>query len=217
MSQQTSTTWSASNMRRKETTPKIADPGVYSRLKLTSVERDDNKFKYLFTNSDETAYTDVAVFFKANPSYTKSVEDQEKAIVGTLVDIADAVGNPMEISSMPPAASFMALVESLNRYIESKVNIGLVNMKIILDKDLEYTQPANFGFIEKWVEGKTPTLRFTSWEVDNKRTVRTKPRTYNGAAKNDDTGMPGMSSSSTSFTNEELKGTVLVDGQELPF
>lgn len=201
------TTFSINDLRRKETMPKIADPGIYSRLKLTKAEKDDDKFKYTFELSDGSAYTDTAIFYKPNSSYTKSVEDQQKAMIEKIIEIADAVGNPMELAKLPPSATYINLMETIHRYIESKVNFGIVNMKIVLDKDGDYANPAAFGFIEKWTEGATPKLRFSNWEIDNKRSERVGPRPER---KKDDTVAPGESAPA-------LTNTVNVDGVDLPF
>lgn len=156
--------WNATELRRKEEPVKIQEPGIYTRLLLSKVERDDTKFKYSFTTTiGEEKYTDIAVFYTPNEGYTKTVKEQQTAIAEKMISIADAVGSPTEVSKLPPQASFMAFMETLNRYIESKANKAFVNIKIVMDSKGQYCKVADFGFIEKFTEGKESQLYFSTW------------------------------------------------------
>jgi len=217
----TATTWSTSALRTTETTPKISEPGIYSALVLSGVESDDKKFKYTFTTREGDTYTDMAIFFTANPEYTKSVEDQQKANIEKMISIADAVSSPTEVSKLPPATSYIQLCNMLHKFIESKKG-AKVNIKLVLDKDQNFANPAMFGFIEKHIDGFDPKLYFTTWEKDNDRAKRTKPRPK-PEAKSDTAARPGESADFSAFlagatiATAALQTEPTTDASGLPF
>jgi len=162
-----------------------------------------------------TNYTDIAVFPEANPSYTKSVQDQQKAVIEKMISIADAVGSPTEVSKLPPASDYMMLFNMLHKYIESKKG-AKVNIKIVLDAEENFSNVAMFGFIEKHTDGQEPKLFFSQWEKDNNRSKRTKPRPK-AEAKSDTSSMPGSSKDTDDFMSALSEKPLDIDGNQLPF
>lgn len=217
------TSWSAASLRATDSDIKISEPGLYSGLILTKIEEDAKKMKYTFYVKDSNNYTDMAIFPETNPSYTKSIPDQQKAVIEKLVSIADAVGSPTEVSKLPPASSYEALVKMLHKFIESKKG-AKVNLKLVLDAEENFVNVAMFGFIEKYNEGKDPTLFFTTWEKDNNRAKRTKPRPkYEANTKSDTSVAPTASyfsepvSTVSPFSAETHGMPKDIDGSGLPF
>lgn len=203
--------WSTNELRSKDGDIKISEPGIYSGLTMSEITMDEKKFKYFFSVKDSNLYTDIAVFPEPNPSFaSRTIEQQQKSVIETMISIADAVGSPVEVSKLPTASTYMQLVSMLHKYIESKKG-AKVNIKIVLDADQNFANVAKFGFIEKHTEGQDPKLFFTTWEKDNDRAKRTKPRPK--AEAKSDSAIYSMPEASAVLYNKPLG----VDGTKLPF
>lgn len=207
--------WNTGTLRAKEGETKIADPGIFSNLSLTGIEKDDKKVKYIFSLKDSNNYTDIAVFPEANPSYTKSVQDQQKAVIEKMISIADAVGSPTEVSKLPSASDYMMLFNMLHKYIESKKG-ARVNIKTVLDAEENFANVAMFGFIEKHTDGQEPKLFFSQWEKDNNRAKRTKPRPK-AEPKSDTENTPSFAKDTEDFMAILNEKPLTEDGLKLPF
>jgi hypothetical protein len=215
MSNTAAQTWQTASLRSTETASKISEAGIYSRLILSKIEEDKDKFKYTFTFPDET-YTDIAIFYEPNPTLTwTTVDKQQIQCLEKLVAIADAVGTAAEVDRIPKP-SYMVYAKAMHKYIESKKGCK-VNIKLLLDKDQNYVNMASFNFIERHVDGFDPKLKFTTWEINNNRTKRTIPRPKiepktTGSSFSDSAPSPAESADFSSFLSDAVIETL-----SLPF
>ena len=76
---------------------------------------------------------------------------------------------PKEIVDTFSANTFEDFAKRGVELLNEHKNSTKVNLKLIPDADLEYSTFPNFpSYIEKYVEGEEPKLKFSQWEVDNR-------------------------------------------------
>lgn len=155
--------------------------GIHSNCNVTSIERGD---KFVDINfSDPEGRTHNKRLWDANGNYPKIkdgiTETQQEAIqreeLNNLTHIVKVLHIFIGQEGLEafPELDYDKFVKQAIKVVTPKLTTKKVNLKLIYDADGIYPVFGNFpDYIEEYVEGNEPTLKFSKWELENRCTYK---------------------------------------------
>ena len=158
---------------------KYMDVGIHTNVELTSIAVEDRWVDINYQNSQGETIR-KRVFFpeigSTTPNDGETIADalkrRENDEFTHLVKHMRIFMSPDEINVFS-APDLRTAAMKFQAILTPRLNTKKLNLKVILDKDGKYAEVPKQAFnkyVEEYVEGQTPTLEFTTWELKNRTT-----------------------------------------------
>lgn len=164
--------------------------GIYSNCEVTSVEVGDRFIDFNYKNTDGEISNKRVWFPDITKITPKEGEDMKTALdrvtkqeLGHIVKHMHIFLTPQEINSFS-APDFASFATKAAQMLTPKLKDAKVNLKLIYDAKGEFPtfEKVYTTYIEKYVEGQEPTIKFSKWEKENRLTKKEPetPKTEEG-------------------------------------
>lgn len=168
---------SNSEMMPTGTTGKKIPYGIHTNCSLSSVNVTDSYMDFNYEDPEGRVHN-KRVWFPdpTKPPTPKDGESVAEAIQRDGQERAQHITlhlkhiNPGDDSWMAVSgASLKAYADNAKRYLDLYKGDGKINLKLTLDKDLQWSEFSRFPtYLERFVDGQEPNLRFSAWELENR-------------------------------------------------
>lgn len=200
--------YQASLIFENELTPKqgVKIPaGIHAAAEVTSIERGDN---FVDINvKDAEGRTHNKRLWDANGNYPRkdpktgqlietkqeAFEREEKTNLAHLLLIMYIFNGKEAIANLPKL-DYDEMVERIIKEVTPKLKTKKVNIKLIYDSENKYSTFGTFpgrvnadgqvadGYIEPYIQGQEPTLKFSAWELANRSGAKSDDAPKTGSA-----------------------------------
>jgi hypothetical protein len=151
--------------------------GIHSNVKITKIDIGPNYIDFLFEDQEGRVDNDRHFFpdkDRVNPRDNQTAEEafqaEVKDRVERLTQYPQIYFEKEELSKLSQGVgSFEALAKRVQDALTPKLATQTVNIKTIPNKDLKYPEFPRYPlYVEKYVEGQEPTLKYSKWELNNR-------------------------------------------------
>lgn len=162
--------------RKFNGTAKKLGVGIHKNCKFEGVEIGDN-YLDIFVANDEGESQNKRIWFPdENKIYVRDGEEFEEAVERDTIDRLDhivslvEVLHGQEVAENLEAKTFLEFCEKTKTLCNGVIGTR-VNVKLIYDKAGDYSEFPYFPpYLERYVEGQEPTLKFTKYELEKRMT-----------------------------------------------
>lgn len=153
--------------------------GIHTACEVTSIEKGENFVDINFKDSEGRVHNkrlwDANGNYPrrdkdGNPTETKqeAIEREETQNLAHIVKLLHIFVGEEGIAKFP-ALEYDDFVEKAIKVLGPKFPTKKVNLKLIYDSEGIYSVFGNFpDYIEEYVEGQEPRIKFTKWELENR-------------------------------------------------
>jgi hypothetical protein len=150
--------------------------GIHAKCKVTDINIGENFIDFVYADSESRVHN-KRVWFpdptkppmpKADESVSEAIHRDAQERAAHITAHLKSMANNDEWMSIS-APTFRDYAMMAKRYLDTVKDTAYINLKLVLDKDLEWSEfPRYPNYIEKYIDGEAPTLKFSEWELKNR-------------------------------------------------
>lgn len=153
--------------------------GIHSNCEVTSLEKGENFVDINFKDSENRTHNkrlwEPTGNYPRKDSKTgveetkqQAIEREEVSNMAHIVKVLHIFLGEDQLGKVG-GSSYEEFVDSAIKAATPKLGSKKVNLKLIYDQDGKYSVFGNFpDYIEEYVPGQEPTLKFSKWELENR-------------------------------------------------
>jgi len=170
--------------------------GIHTACKITGIDVAENHVDINFENSEGLSHNKR--LWKPKGNYPNKIKDAEgvermetpaeavaretRTNFAHLAAVSKILLSEDELTALKAAIAkkteYQDVVAEIAKKINPTVSRKLVNLKLLPDAEGKYSEFSNGRFpdyIEEYVEGAEPKLKYTDWELENRFKNKAKP------------------------------------------
>lgn len=157
--------------------------GIHTNVTITGLELGPNYVDIFLEDSEGREQKDRQFFPDKDRLNVPSGQTLEQAFTKEVQDRVDKLVQYMQVfmsddelaaistqmSAVGIDRGFEVLAKKAVEILPSRLHSAKVNIKLIPDKDLKWPEFPRYPlYVEKFVEGQEPTLKYTTWELETR-------------------------------------------------
>lgn len=159
--------------------------GIHAGAQVTNIERGENFVDIHFKDAEDRVHNKR--LWDANGNYPRkdkagnfietkqeAIEREEQSNLAHIVKLVHIFGGDQALQKL--GGDYDEFIDKAIKMLKPLLPTKKVNLKLIYDSEGIYSKFGTFpDYVEEYVEGQEPRLKFNKWELDNCTTYKGEP------------------------------------------